>query len=343
MNTFTPTLTPVPTGLRALQIGGICVEPPLALAPMAGYTDQAFRQLARSLGGVGLVYTEVISSNGLYHENKKTYVRFTWAQDEYPVCVQLYGSKPEIMAHATAEVVARGAHIVDINMGCPVHKLTKNGSGAALMRDPDHAAAIIEAVIGASSVPVTVKLRAGWDDDTLTAVEIAQAAESLGAAAVAVHGRTAVQKYTGTADWAAIGAVKQAVTRIPVIGNGDVKSAADARRMVRQTGCDGVMIGRGALGQPWLFAQIARELATGEPQPEPTRSERAAVALQHARAAFALAHKSVPERIVALNLRKHLAKYRLDLPGSADIRRALVRTSSLAEIEAILVPLTQTG
>ncbi len=321
-----------------MQIGNIPIDPPLTLAPMAGYTDYAFRHIVREIGGCGLACTELISSAAIHYKDRKTLTVFTWSADEHPIAVQLFGSDPAMMAEAARNVAARGADIVDINMGCWVPKLAKKGAGAALLRDLDLAARVVEAVVSAVDIPVTVKVRSGWDAEHLTAVEFARVAESLGAAAVAVHARTAKQGFGGEADWDIIRQVKEAVTTIPVIGNGDVFSAADAARMVAETGCDAVMIGRAVRGHPWLFRQIVHELRTGEPLPSPSRPEKAAIALRHARMAFANAPMG-DERIAALELRKHLARYRLDPPGSARLRRQLVHIESLADVEAVLMPL----
>ncbi|GAB4576189.1 MAG: tRNA dihydrouridine synthase DusB [Anaerolineae bacterium] len=324
--------------LKPFQVGELRIDQPLTLAPMAGYTDYAFRHLIRRLGGCGLVYTELISADALYRKNRKTLKVFTWSEAERPVAVQLYGADPAIMAEAARDVVARGAQIVDINMGCWVPKLAKKGSGAALLRDVCVATGVVEAVVKAVDVPVTVKVRSGWDPAHPTALAFARAAEDVGVKMIAVHARFATQGFKGEADWDIIRQVKEAV-HIPVIGNGDVTDAASARRMFEQTGCDGVMIGRAVRGNPWIFRQIAHELRTGEPLPPPTTAERAAIALQHVR--MAMETNPLGEYITALELRKHFTRYRLDTPGSAELRRRLVQCESLAEIEALLLPLAR--
>ena len=272
---MTAALTPptTETTLRPLTVGDILIDTPLTLAPMAGYTDYAYRHLIRELGGCGLVYTELISSEAIYRKNQKTLKVFVWSEEERPVAVQLYGSDPAIMAHAAQDVVARGAEIVDINMGCWVPKLAKKGSGAALMRDVCVAAGVVEAVVNAVDVPVTVKIRAGWDADHPTALDFARAAEDVGVKLIAVHGRYARQGFKGEADWDVIRQVKETVS-IPVIGNGDVITAQDAARMFRETGCDGVMIGRAVRGNPWIFREIRSYLETGKRAAPPAPDSR---------------------------------------------------------------------
>mgnify|MGYP001308084554 CR=1 FL=1 len=332
-----------PRSLAPLFIGTIPIDPPLVLAPMAGQTNYPFRALVRRLGGAGLVVTELVSSNILHNEIRnpqRTTGRFDWRPVEHPIAVQLYGHDPAIMAEAARIVVEYGAPIVDINMGCWVPKVARSGGGAALLRDLPTAAAIVRAVVDAVPVPVTVKVRAGWTRTEITAVEFARAAEGAGAQAVAVHARTADQGFTGSADWSVIRRVKQAVRSIPVIGNGDVVSPADAARMFDETGCDGVMVGRAALGRPWALAHLAHALRTGELLPEPPLPDRAALALEQARTFFAETAHYLPEHVRALELRGMLSKYRLDPPGEHTIRNRLVRASSLEEIEELLEPLS---
>lgn len=325
--------------LKPIQIGSLMIDPPLTLAPMAGQTDHAFRVLCREWGDCGLVCTELLSSHALHYRNARTQAMVDWTEAERPFAVQLFGNDPRIMAEAARIVVELGAPIVDINMGCWVPKIAGKGAGAALLRDVCTATAVVQAVVGAVDVPVTVKVRTGWDAQSITAVEFAQAAEKAGVAAIAVHARTAVQGFQGEPDWDIIRQVKQAVTRIPVIGNGDVRTASDAARMLAQTGCDGVMIGRGALGRPWIFRHIAHALRTGEHLPEPSPAERAAVSLRHAR--LAVATTRIDERHAVRELRGQLTKYHLGIPGAARIRERLVRAETLADIEAILLPVIE--
>jgi tRNA-dihydrouridine synthase B len=245
-----------------MLIGAVAVaEPAVVLAPMAGVTDLPFRLLAKEMG-CSLLYSEMVSDKGLLHNNCHTFDMLRIDDRERPVAVQIFGSEPAPMAAAARIVAGAGADIIDINMGCPTPKIVKNGEGSALMRRPELARDIIAAVAGAVTVPVTVKIRKGWDEASVNAVEVAALAEQAGAAAIAVHGRTREQFYAGQADWDIIRRVKERV-RIPVIGNGDVRSPEDAARLLAYTGCDAVMVGRAAQGNPWIFRQIGEYLASG--------------------------------------------------------------------------------
>ena len=321
--------------LKPLQIGDITIDSPLLLAPMAGHSNYALRRLCRELGGCGLVCTELISSNIVKNSRARALQRFDWRASERPVAAQLFGVDPAIVAEAARVVVDHGADIVDINMGCWVPKIAKKGGGAALLRDVKKATAVVAAVVEAVKVPVTVKVRSGFEDGVVTAVPFAKAAEEVGAQAVAVHARFAGQGHGGDADWDVIAAVKDATLEMPIIGNGDVRSGADALRMLEQTGCDGVMAGRGALGRPWLFHHIEHFLATRIELPEPSRAERARIALRHAQ--LTLQTTALPEQRAILEMRGQISKYRLDAPGSRQVRNRLVRIESYAELESILL------
>ncbi len=330
-----PPATPLPVP-RPFDISGVQIAVPLTLAPMAGQTNYVFRALCRETGAVGLVCTELLSSSAMLHKStrQRTFARFDWSAAESPFAVQLSGADPQQMAQAARIVVEHGANIVDINMGCWVPKVAKTGSGAALLRDLCAAERVVDAVVRAVDVPVTVKIRAGFTRDNPTAVPFAQAAARCGVAAVAVHWRFAEDGFTGERpDWSVIGAVKQAVS-IPVIGNGDVKSPADARRMLAQTGCDAVMIGRAALGNPWIFRQIAAELMQGVALPAPTPHERAALCLRHAE--LTLCTTALPAQVALFELRGQLVKYVEALPQSAQARAQIVRAETLADIERAL-------
>lgn len=243
------------------NIGNVRLANPFLLAPLAGVTDAPFRRICGEMGA-GLVYSEMVSAKGLWYKDKNTDRLLEILDGEAPVAYQIFGHEPEIIADAVHLLNERNHVLLDINMGCPVPKIVRNGEGSALMRDPDLAQRVVEAAVSASTKPVTVKIRAGWNDEEKNAVEVAQAIEAGGASAVAVHGRTREQFYSGNADWDIIAAVKAAV-RIPVIGNGDVTDVTSAYRMMQETGCDFVMIGRGALGNPWIFESLARAWTAG--------------------------------------------------------------------------------
>ena len=322
-----------------MQIGKISLANPVILAPMAGVTDLPFRLLAKEMG-CGLVYSEMVSDKGLIYDNVHTKKMLAIDDRERPVALQIFGSEPESMGQAASIVAEAGADIIDINMGCPTVKIVKNGEGSALMKTPELAYRIIAAVVaGAGDVPVTVKFRKGWDEKSVNAVEIAKCAEQAGASAVSVHGRTREQFYSGFADWNIIREVKQAV-KIPVIGNGDIRTPQDAKRMLAETGCDGIMIGRGAQGNPWIFRQVIHYLATGEVLPPPGLNERIDMLLRQLD--MLVEHKG--EYIGIREMRSHAAWYTKGLPKSAELRlkfnQALSRDDFVNIMENYRIELT---
>ncbi len=313
-----------------MNIGGVRLANPVIAAPMAGVTDRAFRSLARE-AGCGLVCTEMVSDQALIYGSARTETILGILGEPGPLAVQIFGSNPAYMERAAAMAAARGPQIIDINMGCPTPKIVRNGEGAALMRNPRLAYDVARAVVAAAGLPVTVKMRKGWDEDQVNAVELAVLMEKAGVSAVTVHGRTRSQFYSGRADWNIIGEVKRAVG-IPVIGNGDVREPEDARRMLDQTGCDGVMVGRAAMGNPWVFAQIIHYLETGEKLPPPTREERVSTALRHLDLLVGLKGEYIGVR----EMRKHAAWYLKGVPGAAGIRQDLNAARSREEMAGII-------
>ena len=314
-----------------MQIGPIKLANPVIAAPMAGVTDRAFRIIAREQG-CGLAVTEMVSDLALLYANPRTYRMLDFRDEKYPLSVQIFGSNPDSMGKAAAIVVERGAHLVDINMGCPTPKIVKNGEGSALMKNPELAGKIVESVVKAiPGTPVTVKFRKGWDEDSVNAVEFARIVAAAGASAVAVHGRTRNQFYSGKADWKIIDQVKAAVS-VPVIGNGDVWTPQDAVRLLESTGCDGIMVGRGAMGNPWLFRQIVHYLQYREELPPPTAQERIDTAIRH----LELMIESKGEHVAVFEMRKHAAWYTKGIRGAARIREVINQSKTQQEIVDIL-------
>lgn len=315
---------------KMMQIGGLTLTNPIIAAPMAGVSDKPFRILAKE-AGCGLVCTEMISDMALVYNNRRTVEMLDVEGEEHPISVQIFGSQPETMAQAAVLVEKAGADIVDINMGCPAPKICRNHEGSALMRDLPLAEKIIQAVVRQVKVPVTVKMRKGWDSSGITAVELARLAEASGIAAITVHGRTRDQFYSGTADWDIIRQVKTAVI-IPVIGNGDVRSGQDAARLLEQTGCDGVMIGRAAMGNPWLYREIVHYLDTGEVLPPPTPRERISTAIRH----LHMLAQAKGERVAVREMRKHASWYIKGLRDAARAREEIIRACTMEEMEWLL-------
>jgi len=312
-------------------IGKLEFKNPVFLAPMAGVTDMAYRILARELG-CALVYSEMVSDKGIKYRNVHTLDMLKTSAGERPLTMQLFGAQPESLAEAAAYVESLGcADILDINMGCPAPKIVKNEEGSALMREPARAFAIMQAVRRAVKMPVTVKMRKGWDSENVNVVEMAKLAETAGMDAIAVHGRTREEFYRGHADWDIIAAVKQAV-HIPVIGNGDIRSGQDAARMMEQTGCDAVMIGRAAQGNPWIFRKISEYLVTGKEPPEPDMAERSALILRHLD--MLLAYKG--EYVGPREMRKHATWYTKGLLHGAHLRELFNKAERREDFVEIL-------
>ena len=316
--------------IRKLQIGDVQLENNLILAPMAGVTDLPFRLLCKEQGA-GLLCMEMVSAKAILYNNKNTEALMAIDDREPPVSLQLFGSDPDVISEMAKRIEERPFSILDINMGCPVPKVTGNGEGSALMKNPKLVEEIITKTARAIRKPVTVKIRKGFDESHVNAVEIAKIAEASGAAAVAVHGRTREQYYSGKADWDIIRQVKEAV-HIPVIGNGDVTSAEKAAEMRKITGCDGVMIGRGVQGNPWIFRELAEYDRTGTIPPRPTQEEIRNMMLRHAR--MQLEFKG--EYLGIREMRKHVAWYVKGMKGAAKFRAQINQVESYEELEELL-------
>lgn len=313
--------------MQQLTIGNVTFENNLLLAPMAGVTDLPFRLLCREQGA-GLVCMEMVSAKAIYYHNRNTEELMEIHPEERPVSLQLFGSDPDIISEMAKKIEERPFSVLDINMGCPVPKVVNNGEGSALMKNPKLVEQIISKTVKAIKKPVTVKIRKGFDDAHVNAVEIARIAEASGAAAIAVHGRTREQYYSGQADWEIIAVVKQAVS-IPVIGNGDVTDGPSASRLLRETGCDGIMIGRAVRGNPWIFKEINHYLETGECLERPSGEEVCKTILRHAK--MELEYKG--EYTAVREMRKHIAWYTIGYPNSAALRKRINEIESYQELE----------
>mgnify|MGYP004660063643 CR=1 FL=1 len=318
------------TRLKPLKIGKVTLPNNLILAPMAGVTDLPFRLLC-SRQGVGLCCMEMVSAKAILYKNKNTESLLEIHKDEGPVSLQLFGSDPKILSEMAKKIEERPFSVLDINMGCPVPKVVNNGEGSALMKNPKLVEEIVSSVVKAVQKPVTVKIRKGFDEEHVNAVEIAKIAEAAGAAAVAVHGRTREQYYAGEADWEIIAKVKETLT-IPVIGNGDVTDGQSAERLLTQTGCDGVMIGRAARGNPWIFSQVAAYLEDGTLLPKPDIEEVKKTILEHAR----LQLETKGEYTGIREMRKHVSWYTTGYPNSARLRQVVNLTESIEELCALV-------
>lgn len=309
--------------INELKIGNVKLNNNLLLAPMAGITDRAFRIICEKFNP-GLVCTEMISAKGLFHNDSKTKQLLNMKDEKRPIAVQIFGSDVESMEYA-AQYVSEYADIIDINMGCPAPKVVKNGDGSKLLLDLEKAKSIIEAVVRKSKVPVTVKFRKGWDNDNIVAVEMAKIAEKAGASAITIHGRTRSEFYSGNADWDIIKSVKEAVS-IPVIGNGDVKNAEDAKKLFEQTGVDGIMIGRGVLGKPWIFKQICCEL--NNQNFDITNAEKLNLILEH----LDLEICDKTERVAIMEMRKHISWYIKNTKDASKVRDSINQITEKQEL-----------
>ena len=312
---------------KELKIGNVQLENPFLLAPLAGITDAPTRKLCRRMGAA-LVYSEMVSGKGLYYGDKKTDQLLYVDEDEKPVAFQVFGSEPDILAFTARTLDSRENAILDINMGCPVPKIVKNGEGSALLKRVDLVYDLIRAMVSNTSKPVTAKIRIGFDENSINAVEVAKAIEAGGAAAVAVHGRTREQYYTGSADWTQIRAVREAVN-IPVIGNGDVVDGKSALRMMDETGCDFVMVGRGALGNPWIFRELTACWRGEEIPPAPTVEEKKDMMIEH----FQMMKELKGEYAAVREMRKHVGWYIKGMPGSASFRG---RVNQICEADELI-------
>ncbi len=315
-----------------MKIGSIAINPPLALAPMAGVTDQPYREIVAEVGGCGLIYTEMVSAKGLVYGNQRTEELLSFTDKERPIAVQLFGNEPKIIKKAAAKIENEySPDIIDLNVGCPAPKIVNNGYGSALMKEPDLLGKIVSAMTSAVCSPVTVKIRAGWDKERINAVKIAKKAVESGAQAVGVHGRTREQFYEGEADWEIIRAVKEVVS-VPVLGNGDVFTPQAGEEMLHKTGCDGVLIARAARGNPWIFKRTAQYIKTGEKLSVPGAHKKTDKALIHLKKLVEYKGEYVGIR----EMRKHAAWYLKGLRNCTKVKAKLNQAESEAEMKKIL-------
>lgn len=314
-----------------LKIGHIKIENPVFLAPMAGVTDLPYRILVREQG-CGLLYTEMISARGLYYDNEKTNKLLDIDENEQPLAFQIFGSEPDIMARIAGQLNEKPFQILDINMGCPTPKITKNGDGSALMKNPSLVRKIISSVVEASEKPVTIKIRKGWDESTVNAIKIATIAQEVGAKAITIHGRTREEFYSGQADWKIIKKLKKEVN-IPVIGNGDISSPESAKQMMEYTGCDAIMIGRAARGNPWIFKRTIHYLKTDDLLPPPSAQEIISMVIRHMK--MLVQYKG--EKLAIREMRKHIAWYTKGLKNATLLRRETNKLESQNQVRALLL------
>ncbi|MFI3211049.1 MAG: tRNA dihydrouridine synthase DusB [Peptostreptococcaceae bacterium] len=309
-----------------MKIGNIEINSNAFLSPMAGVTDLPFRLICKEKG-CGMLYTEMINAKALCYDDENTKKMLKIKLEEHPVAVQIFGSDPEFMGKAASIMNEYNNEILDINMGCPAPKVIKNGDGSALMKNPKLAEQVLSAVVKNSIKPVTLKIRKGWDDQSVNAVEIAKIAEACGISAIAIHGRTREQFYSGTADWDIIRQIKETIN-IPVIGNGDVFEVQDAKRLLETTNCDAILIGRGSQGNPWIFKRVDHYIRTGEILPEPTLEEKVNTAKEH----MSLAIEEHGEYIAVREMRKHLGWYLKGLKSSAKVRDEINKIENYEDV-----------